>query len=269
MQIGQNLTKLCLSPIQNYFINTFDMSPKNTGEANLDANKVNSSSFIHPERILKALPKAIQPHVRKFTDALGTQYSFTETAKKLYLDFLPLAILPALALSISTSIYSKVTQTGIDLKVGNAGTGSEDFSNLLIENPLAMFQAAVIKAPIGEEVIFRMLPYGAFQIGAFVLSEAKSHTKYADSNFEKLYNASYWAMNITSSLIFAYAHNLTQAENGELIFQTNYLPYPQFILGLAFMHMLHKKGALHNIFAHSINNTLAFTIMYASLLLSQ
>jgi hypothetical protein len=111
----------------------------------------------------------------------------------------------------------------------------------LKEIPIDTTLKIVIKAPVIEELIYRLLPNLFLPTG----------------------KTSMWEVGIPINLIFAYMHNYEHDDKGNKKFNSKNIPLPQFIGGCFYWYLIRHKGISHSILAHSSSNLIA--LVYALL----
>ncbi len=129
--------------------------------------------------------------------------------------------------------------TGIN--IGNAGTTPEAMQ-WGKENPVPFFLLGALAAPIYEEGIFRIMP----------------------SLFSPRDWGTAWRVGIPSSIAFAEIHGLavenldTEGINKQV--KQASIPVYQFLSGMFLWKLARDRGYLHAIVAHSVINTILFTV---------
>ena len=122
-------------------------------------------------------------------------------------------------------------------KIGNSN--ADLLEQRLKEMPIDTTLKIVIKAPVFEELVYRLLP------NLFLSTEKKSM----------------WEVGIPVNLIFAYMHNFEINEDGNKKFDVENIPLPQFIAGCFYWYLIRHKGLSHSILAHSSANLVAIVLM--------
>lgn len=133
-------------------------------------------------------------------------------------------------------LASSLTEKLVNIKPGNSGVA--EISELFKKDPLLSAFLVTILAPISEEAVFRGIPQVVLRL-------------FSTSN-------SYWrGVNLLSSGLFAIGHNFGGGKEGERSFSTEYIPIPQFIMGLTFFNITRSEGLIFAIGAHSFMNAMA------------
>jgi len=157
----------------------------------------------------------------------------TEEAKNPYTQTLLEQGLVMVAKSIAESTFEK-----LGIEHGNKSLTDERLVEMLRDKPIEGLLEGGILGPVLEEAIFRALP---------------------SSLINNMSRRSRWGIGISSTVLFALAHNREPDESGNIQFAKS-IPISQFMGGLFYWYLMRERGYTQAVLAHSANNTVALSI---------
>ena len=124
---------------------------------------------------------------------------------------------------------------------------SNGVENLIAASPARLFFAAVIVAPLLEELIFRGIPMLLMRLS----TKAETRARFV-----------FWIVfGIASAVLFSSMHGLKQVgvpPHLRTVFQT--LPLPQLVLGLWLWRVATQRGLQYSMLLHGTFNLVTFTL---------
>ncbi len=150
-------------------------------------------------------------------------------------------------------IGSGLLQTALERysgkKFGNAN--ADEFTRRSQASPISFALLGSVISPIIEEISFRLYP-------ALILDDKENDT--SSRVIEEISADIKWKIGLTTSVLFALAHNIKQTPDGKLTFG-EHIPLGLFLKGLYYWYLMRKRGVDHSIVAHVTNNATVWAII--------